>query len=85
MSMKRRLTKLERIIGGRPACPVCRDSAIRQICTYEEEPDGSRRLVAGTPPAPCPACGKIPSGNGIWEVIAVLPPDSESDPENDTD
>jgi hypothetical protein len=79
MSMKRRLAKLEKTFGGGPACLICRDSEIRPICIYEEEPDGSRRLVAGTPPAPCPACGKIPSGDGIWEVIAALPPDPESD------
>jgi len=75
MSMKKRLAKLERIMGSAFSCPQCQDSLIRQICTYEEEPDGTRRLIGGTPPAPCPVCGRIPSGDGISEIIIVLPPE----------
>jgi hypothetical protein len=54
MSMKNRLAKLEKIIGRAASCPQCHGAAIRPICIYEEEPDGTQRLVQGTPPAPCP-------------------------------
>jgi len=73
MSMKNRLAKLEKIIGRRSSCPQCHDSPIRQICIYEEEPDGTQRLVHGTPPAPCSACGRMPSAVGVSDIIAVRP------------
>jgi hypothetical protein len=79
MSIKNRLAKLEKIIGRAHSCPQCHDSPIRQICTYEEEPDGTRRLVQGTPPAPCSACGRMPSGVGVSEIIVVRPAESERD------
>src|SRR5437762_7330703 len=73
MNMKNRLAKLEKIIGRGSTCPQCHGSPIRQICIYEEEPDGTQHLVLGTPPAPCPACGRMSSGVGISEIIAVRP------------
>ena len=85
MSIKNRLAKLEKTLGTF-SCPRCRDSDLRQVCTYEEEPDGTRRLVSGTPPAPCPQCGRIPSGDGhITEIIVALPPESLTDSESDID
>ena len=73
MSMKNRLAKLEKIIGRATSCPQCHGAAIRPICIYEEEPDGTQRLVHGTPPAPCPACGRMPSGVGVSEIIFARP------------
>jgi hypothetical protein len=73
MSMKNRLAKLEKIIGRRSSCPQCHDSPIRQICIYEGVPDGTQRLVQGTPPVPCSACGLMPSGVGISEIIFARP------------
>jgi hypothetical protein len=67
------LAKLEKIIGPGSSCPQCNDSPIRQICIYEEEPDGTQRLVQGTAPAPCPACCRMPSAVGISDIIAVGP------------
>jgi hypothetical protein len=73
MSMKNRLAKLEKIIGRCSSCPQCHGSPVRQICIYEEEPDGTQRLVQGTAPAPCSACGLIPSGVGVSEIIFARP------------
>jgi hypothetical protein len=72
MNLKYRLTKLEKIMGRRVLCPQCGD-ARHPVCFYEESPDGTRRLVSGTPPAPCPACGRIASGHSIFEIVAVRP------------
>ena len=73
MSMKNRLAKLEKIIGRGASCPQCHGAAIRPICIYEEEPDGTQRLVQGTPPVPCSACGRMPSGVGVSEIIFARP------------
>ena len=72
MRIKNRLAKLEKQMRRSFCCPQCRYS-IRQPCIYEEYPDGTRRLVEGTPPAACPACGKVPSGKGVSEVVVVRP------------
>lgn len=71
MALKHRLAKLEKSIGLGPAvkCPICRDSAIRGICVYWEEEDGKLRLQSGTPPEPCPACGKLPKSVGVSTIV----------------
>ena len=69
MALKHRLAKLEKILGRAPACPVCKDSAIQDTCVYFEEDDGTLRLDSGTPPEPCPACGKLPKSRGVSTII----------------
>jgi hypothetical protein len=81
MSIKNRLAKLEKIVSSKPSCPVCKDSEIRQTCFYDEYPDGRRQLTSGVPPAPCPACGRIPAEDGIWEITIVVPPDADPEEE----
>jgi hypothetical protein len=73
MSLKNRLAKLEKVLGRRAPCPQCHDSPVQQICMYDEQPDGTLRLVSGTPPTPCPACGRMPSLDDIWAIITKLP------------
>jgi hypothetical protein len=71
MALKHRLARLEKTLGLGPAakCPICHDSAIRGICIYFEEEDGTLRLQSGTPPEPCPACGKLPKRDGVSDII----------------
>ena len=82
MSLKSRLAKLEKILGRPAACPQCHDSPVQQICIYEEEPDGSLRLVEGTPPAPCPACGRMPSADGISKIVIARQKERSDRPED---
>jgi hypothetical protein len=71
MALKHRLVRLEKIlgVGQAPKCPICHDSAIRELCIYWEEEDGTLWLESGTPPKPCPACGKLPKSAGISDII----------------
>jgi hypothetical protein len=73
MSLKSRLDRLEKMLGRGSTCPQCHGSPIQEICLYEEEPDGTLRLVSGTPPTPCAACGRMPSSHGISAIIAARP------------
>jgi hypothetical protein len=75
MRLRNRLAKLEKQSGGPCQCPHCQDSPIEQICLYELQADGTERLTEGTPPAPCPVCGKVP---GIVKLI-VIPPALQRD------
>jgi hypothetical protein len=72
MRMKSRLVKLEKQMGRGFRCPHCQDSRIGQICLYKLQADGTERLTEGTPPAPCPACGKSPSGVALIAIPPAL-------------
>ena len=77
MSLKSRLVRLEKTLGRGSACPQCHGSLIQEICFYEEEPDRTLRLLNGTPPTPCPACGRMPSSNGFSAIVAVRPKETK--------
>jgi hypothetical protein len=76
MALKSRLAKLEKIIGCRYFCAQCHDAPIHQICMYDEWPDGTRQLVSGTPPTPCPNCGRIAADGCISQIVVVQPPET---------
>ena len=83
MRLQQRLARLERILGQTESCSLCHDGLIQQLCTYEEDSDGTRRLVSGTPTHPCPQCGRLPRAEGISEVIFKLPGTDLSSRERD--
>ena len=73
MRLQRRLVELEKILGQPESCPLCHDRLLQSICIYEQDPDGTRRLVGGTPTPPCPHCGRTPYADGISEMIVMVP------------
>ncbi len=66
MSIRARLTRLERSVGD-AACPACRDRRGRVVKrTGRELADGTVRLEEPGP-APCPRCGEVPE-----EVVTII-------------
>jgi hypothetical protein len=69
MSLKNRLKKLEKTVGGRFRCSHCHDDPIAPVCAYEEDANGRYRRVVGTPQPNCPACGRAASKRRVAAII----------------
>jgi hypothetical protein len=69
MSFKSRLAKLEEILLGGAGCPHCHDHYIAPICIYEEDSNGTRTVIAGTPQPCCPSCGRAASKGRNREIV----------------
>jgi hypothetical protein len=69
MNMKKRLTKVEKTVGGRSACPDCHDDHVAPVCLYEQDANGRCIRVSGTPQPHCPTCGRAASQDRIAAVI----------------